>query len=90
MTHTVPSVLFIESSSGDNERKSIKLAILLFHGESEDSGFVIQAHDECWVIAYRRENLYVKLEVWLGRCTARQRWSSVATLHLAVVLGHLV
>lgn len=79
MTHTVPSVFLVESSSGHDEGKSIKLAILLFHGESEDSGFVIQAHDECWVIAYRREDLYVKLEVWFGRCTIRQRLSTRET-----------
>jgi hypothetical protein len=65
-THTVPTILLIETSSRDNEGESLELTILLLHGESEDSGFVVQTHDEGRIVTLGRQDLNIELEVGFG------------------------
>jgi len=89
-TYTIPTILLIEPSSRNDEGESLEFTILLLHGESENSGFVVQTHDKGWIVTLGRQDLNVKLEVGFGPGTACQLSLHVDDLHLAVMLGHSV
>ena len=88
--YTVPTILLVETSSRNDEGECLEFTLLLLHGESEDSGFIIQTHDEGWIITLGRQDLYVKLEVGFSLGTDCELSEHVADLHLAVMLGHSV
>ena len=83
-------MLLVEPSSRNDEGKSLEFTILLLHGESEDSGFVVQTHDKGWIVTLGRQDLNIKLEVGFGPGTDCQLSIHVDDLHLAVMLGHSV
>jgi hypothetical protein len=75
MSYTVPAVLLVETSAWNNERQCLELGLAVcvsftLHGESKDTGGVVQLLDEGRVIALGREYFDVKIEIRLVATTA--------------------
>lgn len=64
--YTIPAIFLIETSSWNDKGNSLELAILLLHGKSQDSRRIVQGLDERRVVAIRREDDDLKIQVRLG------------------------